>query len=99
MISSLLNELITWYIKNKKKYPALLLASIVHNQFEKIHPFQDGNGRVGRLLLNYVLLNKEYPPLNIRLKDRMRYYETLKKYDDSGDIKSTVKFLLFQYKI
>src|SRR3989344_2694897 len=53
-VVSLLKDLCKWYGKHIKKYPPLLLAALVHNQFENIHPFQDGNGRVGRLLLNYV---------------------------------------------
>ena len=70
----------------------------MHNQFEKIHPFQDGNGRVGRLLLNYVLLQHKYPPININLQDCRRYYECLQKYDNKNDIKSTLKFLISQFQ-
>lgn len=97
-VKRLLEELCKWYDKHKRKYPPLLLASIMHNQFEKIHPFQDGNGRVGRLLLNYVLLQHKYPPINIKLRDRMRYYRCLQEYDKKNDIKSTLKFLISQYK-
>ena len=97
-IKSLLEELCNWYGKHKQKYPPLLLAAIMHNQFEKIHPFQDGNGRVGRLLLNYVLLQHKYPPININLQDRRRYYECLQKYDNKNDIKSTLKFLISQFQ-
>ena len=70
----------------------------MHNQFEHIHPFQDGNGRVGRLLLNFILLKKNYPPINIMLEDRLEYYQTLQKYSKNEDIKSTLKFLIKQYK-
>ena len=97
MVRKLLEELCEWYKKYRTKYPPLLLAAVVHNQFEKIHPFQDGNGRVGRLLLNYVLLQHKYPPLNIRLKDRVRYYKCLQLYDQKNDVKSTLKFLISQY--
>ncbi|MBU1111555.1 MAG: Fic family protein [archaeon] len=97
-VKGLLEELCEWYDKHKKKYPPLLLAAVIHNQFEKIHPFQDGNGRVGRLLLNYVLLQHKYPPINIRLKDRVKYYKCLQKYDLRNDIKSTLKFFISQYK-
>ena len=97
-IIDLLNELINWYIIHKTKYPSLLLASVVHNQFEKIHPFQDGNGRVGRLLLNYVLMKHDYPPVNILMTDRSKYYMILQEYNASGDVRSTIKFLISQYK-
>ena len=97
-VKGLLEELCKWYDKHKNKYPSLLLAAIIHNQFEKIHPFQDGNGRVGRLFLNYVLLQHKHPPINIKLRDRMRYYECLQEFDKKNDIKSTLKFLISQYK-
>ncbi len=97
-VEKLLKHLCEWYATHEKKYPPLLLAAVMHNEFEKIHPFQDGNGRVGRLLLNYVLLLHRYPPINIRLKDRVKYYSCLQKYDYKNDLKSTLKFLVNQYK-
>ena len=97
-VEKLLKILCEWYTLHEKKYPPLLLASLMHNEFEKIHPFQDGNGRVGRLLLNYVLLQKQYPPINIKFNERVRYYKCLNRYDHKNDIKSTLKFLLSQYK-
>ena len=97
-VENLLKSLCAWHEKHHKKYPPLLLAAVMHNEFEKIHPFQDGNGRVGRLLLNYVLLRQGYPPLNIRLKDRARYYKCLQWYDYRNDLKSTLKFLVKQYQ-
>ena len=97
-VKNLLMELIDWYKRNNKKHPPLLLAALFHNQFEKIHPFQDGNGRVGRLLLNYVLLQHDYPPVNIKLKDRGKYYKVLQDFDKTRDIKSTIKFLILQYR-
>lgn len=97
-VKSLLQNLVKWYNGHEKKYPPLLLAAIAHNQFEHIHPFQDGNGRVGRLLLNYVLLKHKYPPINIRLKDRGRYYKVLRKFSEMGDINPTLRFLITQYR-
>ena len=97
-VDKLLKKLVKWYEQHKNKYSPLLLAALVHNEFENIHPFQDGNGRVGRLLLNYVLLKHDYPPINILLKDRMRYYEVLQDYQKKGIITSTLKFLIIEYK-
>ncbi|MEK6900729.1 MAG: Fic family protein [Nanoarchaeota archaeon] len=97
-VAKLLHSLCTWYDAHKDKYPPLLLAAVMHNEFEKIHPFQDGNGRVGRLLLNYVLLRHKYPPLNVRFRDRVRYYKCLQLYDHKNDLKSTLKFLVSQYR-
>ncbi len=97
-VPKLLEKLAKWYKKHENKYPPLLLAALVHNEFENIHPFQDGNGRVGRLLLNYVLLKHNYPPINIRVKDRQRYYKVLQIFENKNDIKPTLRFLISQYK-
>lgn len=93
-----LEDMIYWYKKNKKKFKPLVLAAIIHNQFEHIHPFQDGNGRVGRLLLNFILVKNKYPPINILLEDRPEYYYTLQVYHSKQDLKPTLRFLVKQYK-
>ena len=97
-LHSALEDMVSWYKKNKKKFKPLVLAAIIHNQFEYIHPFQDGNGRVGRLLLNFVLLKYKYPPLNIALEDRLEYYNVLQEYQKNQNLKPTVEFLVRQYK-
>jgi Fic family protein len=93
-----LENFVEWYKENKKKFKPLVLAAILHNQFEHIHPFQDGNGRVGRLLLNFVLLKNKYPPINIMLEDRQEYYKSLQDYSKKDDLKPTLKLLIKQYK-
>ncbi|MBI2660548.1 Fic family protein [Candidatus Woesearchaeota archaeon] len=93
-----LKDMISWYKENKQKFRPLVLAAIIHNQFEYIHPFQDGNGRVGRLLLNLILLKSKYPPLNITLENRAEYYRTLQEYQKNQNLKPTVEFLVKQYK-
>ncbi len=98
-VISLLNELIKWYENNSHKYPALILAAVVHNQFENIHPFRDGNGRVGRILLNNILIKNGLPPVNIELKQRLEYYQTLQKYEKNKNIKPTIEFLIKEYKL
>jgi len=97
-IVRLLKELVEWYRKNKGKHHPILLAAVVHNQFENIHPFQDGNGRVGRLLLNNILLKHDSPPVNIDLKNRAEYYLTLREYENNGDIRPTLELILKEYK-
>jgi len=97
-IVNLLKELIEWYKKNKKKYHPIVLAAVVHNQFENIHPFQDGNGRVGRLLLNNILLKHGMPPVNIELKNRREYYASLQAYEREGDLRPTIELMLKEYK-
>jgi fido (protein-threonine AMPylation protein) len=55
--------LLNWYSKYKNKLHPLVLASLFHHKFEKIHPFMNGNGRTGRMILNYILLKNNFPPL------------------------------------
>lgn len=95
----LLNQLVEWYRKNKKKYPAIILAAVVHNQFENIHPFGDGNGRVGRILLNNILIKNNLPPINIDFKNRGEYYESLQAYERKHDIKPTIDLFLNEYRL
>jgi len=96
-ISHLLRELILWYEKNKEKYPGLVLGAVIHNQFENIHPFRDGNGRVGRILLNNILIKHNLPPMNIDFKNRQEYYESLQAYEKSHDIKPTLELFMKEY--
>jgi len=97
-ILHLLKELIAWYNKNKTKYPALLLGAVVHNQFENIHPFRDGNGRVGRILLNNILIKHGLPPLNIDFKSRIEYYDSLQAYEEDKNLKPTLELYVKEYK-
>lgn len=92
-IQSDINELIKWYKKNKKLHP-LILASLFHHKFEKIHPFFDGNGRTGRMLMNFILLKNDYPPIIIRKKFRSEYLDSLKKADEKETFSKETK----QYK-
>jgi Fic family protein len=98
-VISLLNELVVWYNKNKTKYPALILASVVHNQFENIHPFRDGNGRIGRLLLNNILLKHGLPPVNIDFKNRAEYYNSLQEYEKNHNLRPSIDLIIKEYKI
>ena len=55
-------------------------VALFHLKFEEIHPFVDGNGRTGRLLLNFELMKEGYPPINIKFQDRRKYYDCFTDY-------------------
>jgi len=76
--------LLKWYKQNKKKLHPFVLGIIFYHKFEKIHPFMDGNGRTGRILLNYILTKNNYPPLVIYKKTRANFLEALRKADKSN---------------
>jgi len=59
----------------------------LHLTFEYIHPFNDGNGRIGRVINNYLLIREGFVPVNIKFIDRKMYYEAFKEFDEKGATK------------
>jgi len=72
-----IEQLIKWYNKYKRKYHPVILAPYFHAAFEGVHPFVDFNGRTGRLLLNFILMKNGYPIIDVKYKDRLKYYDAL----------------------
>ncbi len=64
---------------NPEGHEPIKLAALTHLDFESIHPFVDGNGRVGRLLANWVLMKNGYPPIVIAKRERVRYFRMLEE--------------------
>ena len=81
-IHRMMEELISFINKNKNNLNPVELSARAHYKFEKIHPFGDGNGRIGRLLMNQILWHEGYPMLIIEYKKRKSYYKSLNKTED-----------------
>ena len=76
----------------KSKINSVELAAIAHYRFEKIHPLGDGNGRIGRLIINHILWHNKYPMIIIEYKKRHSYYKALQK-----DENTFVNYLIRRY--
>lgn len=86
-----------WYQGAKSILHPFELAALSHLKFVKIHPFRDGNGRISRLLMNFVLLKNGYPLLNIFDSEKMLYYLVLKKVDFTKKEKPFTDYLFQVY--
>ena len=93
-----MKALLEWHTKNKRKLHPVILASYIHVAFELVHPFVDGNGRVGRLLLNLVLHRHGYPMLNIPNRRKRDYYAALHAGQVEGDLRPFVAFVQDLYR-
>jgi Fic family protein len=80
-----MEKLIHWYEKNETKKHPVELAALFHHRLVAIHPFLDGNGRVSRLLMNFILMKEGYPPAIIRNENRIDYYLALEEADQGND--------------
>jgi len=78
-IETLLKEFFDWYNQNKSKISPIELAALVHLKFVTIHPFSDGNGRISRLMMNFVLHKWGFPMLDIPYTKRSGYYTALER--------------------
>ncbi len=85
-------ELIKWAGKNHKKMDIVEFSAIFHHRFVHIHPFEDGNGRTGRLAMNVFLMQYGFPLVIIQKNDRQKYYKVL-SMADNGDYKPLANFI------
>lgn len=86
-----MNDLMAWYRNNDIQHP-LVLAAQLHYDFIRIHPFDDGNGRVARLLVNYVLMRNDYPPIIVKSAEKEKYLTALNKAD-VGDLNAFHEYM------
>lgn len=91
-VPALMSELVEWYNKHHSTEHPLILASLLHYRFVRIHPFDDGNGRVARLLMNYVLLKQGYPMVVIKSLQKKNYLAALNRAD-VGDIEAFTEYI------
>lgn len=94
LIQPKLEQLLSKY-KKKNEHIITKLAWF-HIEFESIHPFIDGNGRTGRLLINLELMKAGYPPIDIKFTDRMAYYNAFDIYHRNNDL-SAMEMLFVKY--
>jgi len=94
-LPKLLEDFFKWYHSSKNKIHSVELAAKAHFRFLKIHPFGDGNGRISRLIMNFILHKHKFPILIIEYKKRKSYYKALDKADKK---KSEWEFLKYLYR-
>lgn len=92
-----MSELILEYNKMRKTMHPVERAALFHLKFESIHPFIDGNGRTGRLLLNLELMKDGYPAINVKFGDRRRYYDCFTAYHKSNGDPESMVILIAEY--
>lgn len=85
MIEPKITELLAENEKRKNTMNIIERVARFHLEFESIHPFIDGNGRTGRLLMNFELMKNGYPPINVKFIDRKRYYDAFDSFSRNQD--------------
>lgn len=80
---ALMNDLINWYRAKIQKdgFNPILLAAEFHYKYIRIHPFDDGNGRTARIVMNFILMQHGYPPVIIKTEDKEQYFAALRQAD------------------
>ena len=85
-VTAEMDKLLTWYrYESSKGTHPVIITSVFHHRFTRIHPFDDGNGRLGRLLLNFILMEQGYAPLILTVSEREAYIAALRAGDANED--------------
>lgn len=93
MIAPQMEELLQNYRQWEQTMHIIERIARFHLEFEGIHPFIDGNGRTGRLILNLDLIRNGYPPINVKFTDRKRYYDAFDVYYRDGNAETMVELI------
>ncbi|MEM9675417.1 MAG: Fic family protein [Bacteroidota bacterium] len=87
-----MHDLLEWYRERKEETNPILLAAEFHYKFIRIHPFDDGNGRTARILMNFILMQFGYPPVIIKTQDKANYTAALRQAD-AGIIEPFIEYI------
>lgn len=87
-----MQELMDWYRDEKTSLHPITLAAVFHHKFVLIHPFDDGNGRISRLLMNYILLKNGFPPVIIKSAEKQKYLNAL-RMADAGKMEAFINYI------
>lgn len=89
-----MHDLLVWYNEKitQKEFNPILIAAEFHYKFIRIHPFDDGNGRTARILMNFILMQFHYPPVIVKTEDKANYFAAL-QLADAGNIEAFVEYI------
>lgn len=93
VIEEKMEEMMDWYQKAEVNLHVIERAAMLHTIFVGIHPFIDGNGRTARLLLNLELMKDGYPPVIIKVENRLAYYDALDKAQTKRDFRDFISIV------
>ena len=96
-VDPFLEEFFTWYKQQKNKIHPVELAALVHLKFVTIHPFGDGNGRISRLMMNFILHKHQYPLFTIPYQGRNSYYTALERAQSKKQDHIFVQWFIKKY--
>lgn len=91
-VPALMHDLVSWYNNETNDLHPLVVAATLHYRFVRIHPFDDGNGRVARLLMNYHFMRQGYLPAIIKSTDKTGYLSALGQAD-AGDLEAFIAYI------
>lgn len=91
-IELIIGQIITEYNDDHESYFIEKIAKF-HLEFENVHPFNDGNGRIGRVLINWQLIRLGFSPIIVRNKEKSDYYDSFAIYRDKNNLKPMAKII------